>query len=106
MSTQSNIEWTEATWNPVTGCDKISPGCKHCYAERLPWSPNIWMGVSIESPKYLYRADDLRLVPSVVRFLSLEPLLESLPGLDVTGIDWVIVGGESGPGCRPMEIGR
>ena len=191
MSTQSNIEWTEATWNPVTGCDKISPGCKHCYAERLslrlmkmpnqpnyqngfnltlqphmlekplhwkkpqrifvnsmsdlfheevsdqfvrqvfdvmnrahwhqfqvltkrserlrqlaptlPWSPNIWMGVSIESPKYLYRADDLRQVPAAVRFLSLEPLLEPLPELELTGIDWVIVGGESGPGCRPME---
>ena len=190
MSTNSHIEWTDSTWNPITGCDKISPGCKNCYAERmahrlkamgqdnyrngfdvtlqpnmierplswkkpqrifvnsmsdlfhkdvpehfirqvfdvmgkahwhqfqvltkrserlrdlaptLPWTPNIWMGVSIESPKYLYRADDLRLVPAVVRFLSLEPLLESLPGLDVTGIDWVIVGGESGPGCRPME---
>jgi protein gp37 len=190
MSTNSHIEWTDATWNPITGCDKISSGCKNCYAERmahrlkamgqdnyrngfdvtlqpnmierplgwkkpqrifvnsmsdlfhkdvpeyfirevfdvmgrahwhqfqvltkrserlrelaptLPWTPNIWMGVSIESPKYLYRADDLRLVPAVVRFLSLEPLLESLPGLDVTGIDWVIVGGESGPKSRPME---
>ena len=191
MSTQSNIEWTEATWNPVTGCDKISPGCKHCYAERLslrlmkmpnqpnysggfdltlqphmlekpltwkksqrifvnsmsdlfhkdvpdqfirqvfdvmnrahwhhfqiltkrserlrkiaptlPWAKNIWMGVSIETPKYLFRSDDLRHVPAAIRFLSLEPLLEPLPGLDLTGIDWVIVGGESGPGCRPME---
>jgi protein gp37 len=72
-------------------------------APALEWSPNIWMGISIESPKYLFRADDLRQVPSAVRFLSLEPLLAPLPGLDLTGIDWAIVGGESGPGCRPME---
>lgn len=190
MSKDSNIDWTESTWNPVTGCDKISAGCKNCYAERmslrlmsmpnqpnyqngfkvtlhphmldkplhwkkpqrifvnsmsdlfhkdvpdgfirdvfntmvkahwhqfqvltkrsdrlkqlaptLPWSPNIWIGVSIESSNHVSRADDLRYVPAVVRFLSLEPLLSPLPNLDLSGIDWVIVGGESGPGCRPM----
>jgi protein gp37 len=186
----SSIEWTSQSWNPTTGCDKISPGCKHCYAERmakrlkamgqtkyangfdltlhpqtlelplhwkkpqrifvnsmsdlfhrdmpldfirqvfdtmnkahwhqfqiltkrsarlrefaphLPWAPNIWMGVSVESPEYFCRIDDLRQVPAAVRFLSLEPLLEPMPGLELTGIHWVIVGGESGPGSRPMK---
>src|ERR1039458_943928 len=69
----------------------------------LPWPPNVWIGVSIESPEYFFRIDDLRQVPATVRFLSLEPLLEPLPGLDLTGIHWVIVGGESGAGARPME---
>ncbi len=190
MATNSSIEWTEATWNPVTGCTKISPGCKHCYAERmarrlqamgqpnyangfnlalhpsalalplswkrpmtifvnsmsdlfhanvpiafiqqvfdvmgranwhryqiltkrserlleldqeLAWRPHIWMGVSVESKKYQFRIDHLRQTKARVKFLSLEPLLESLPGLDLDGIDWVIVGGESGPGSRPMD---
>ncbi|MEP0827647.1 MAG: phage Gp37/Gp68 family protein [bacterium] len=190
MSANSSIEWTDSTWNPVTGCTKVSPGCKHCYAltfaerwrgipghpyeqgfdlrlwpdrlelpltwkkprtifvnsmsdlfhpkvpvdfigkifdtmeraswhtfqiltkraERmaelapsLNWPPNIWMGVSVETPKYLFRIDHLRLVPAAVRFLSCEPLLEPLGVMDLSGIHWVIVGGESGPGARPME---
>lgn len=190
MSTQSGIEWTEATWNPVTGCDKVSPGCAHCYAERmakrlhamgtpnyangfeltlqpqmlevplkwrrprtifvnsmsdlfhakvpasfiaevfrvmgranwhqyqiltkrsdrlleleaqLPWAPHIWMGVSVENQRFVHRIDDLRRTRARVKFLSLEPLLGPLQGLDLSGIDWVIVGGESGPRARPMD---
>ena len=190
MSTQSTIEWTEATWNPVTGCTKISPGCKHCYAERmayrlkemgqrnyangfeltlhehmlekplswrkpqlifvnsmsdlfhdavpvpfiqrafdvmrratwhqfqvltkraerllelsteLDWSDNVWMGVSVENGDYQFRIDLLRQSRARYKFLSLEPLLGPLPDLNLTGIDWVIVGGESGPGARPMK---
>ena len=187
---KSSIEWTDATWNPVTGCTKISPGCKHCYAERmakrlkamgqrnyangfevtlqphmlelplkwrrpsqvfvnsmsdlfhndvptdyvhkvfdvmrradwhqyqvltkrserlrelaphLRWEPQIWMGVSVENEDYLSRIEDLRRIGAHVKFLSLEPLLGPLHGLNLRGIDWVIVGGESGPGARPME---
>ena len=190
MSTQSTIEWTEATWNPVTGCTKISPGCKYCYAERMAyrlkemgqrnyangfeltlhehmlqkpiswkkpqlifvnsmsdlfhdavpvayirkvfdvmrqatwhqfqvltkraerllelspeidWPENVWMGVSVENQDYFSRIDYLRKTNAKVKFLSLEPLLGPLPDLSLTGIDWVIVGGESGPGARPME---
>src|ERR1700704_6441491 len=168
MATNSPIEWTDATWNPVTGCDKISPGCKHCYAERmakrlkaarnpnykngfvnsmsdlfhedvhldyiqqvfdvmnranwhqyqvltkraervhelskhLKWAPHIWMGVSVESEKYLDRIDHLRKTGAHVKFLSLEPLLGPLPRMNLRGIDWAIVGGESGPGARPMD---
>lgn len=190
MAQQSSIEWTEATWNPVTGCDKISPGCKHCYAERLaqrlqamgsyryrngfkvtlqedlvelplswkspkvifvnsmsdlfhkdipndfiakifntmvkahwhtfqiltkrserlsnigqilPWPKNVWMGVSVESAEYTFRIRDLAKVPAAVRFLSVEPLLAPIQKLPLRGIDWVIVGGESGPGARKME---
>ncbi len=190
MGTNSTIGWTEATWNPVTGCTKISPGCTHCYAERmagrlramgaanyrngfevtlhdhmleaplhwreprtifvnsmsdllhdavplefvlrvfdvmrkahwhvfqvltkrserlrdlgstLPWAPNIWMGVSVESSRYVGRIDDLRMTGAQVKFLSIEPLLGPLPDLDLGGIGWVIVGGESGPGARPMK---
>ena len=190
MATNSHIEWTDATWNPVTGCTKISPGCKHCYAERLShrlqlmgqanyrngfnltlqpqmldlplrwktpkrifvnsmsdlfhkdvptdyikrvfdamkrahwhqyqvltkrservlalsneleWSPQIWMGVSVESGKYKDRIDDLRQTGARVKFLSLEPLLGSLGRLNLRGIDWAIVGGESGPGARPLN---
>lgn len=77
MNRRSEIEWTESTWNPVTGCTKISAGCRHCYAERT--------------------------VPAAVRFLSLEPLLGPIPDLNLDGIGWVIVGGESGPGARPMD---
>jgi len=189
MGMNSQIEWTESTWNPVTGCTKISSGCAHCYAERmarrlkamgqpnyrngfrvtvhehalelplswkkpqvifvnsmsdlfhedvpvdfilrvfeviqrsdwhlfqvltkrsgrlaelaplLPWPGNVWMGVTVESAEHVNRVDDLRPVPASVRFLSLEPLLGPVPGLDLDGIDWVIVGGESGPGARPM----
>jgi protein gp37 len=191
MATSSHIEWTDATWNPVTGCTKVSPGCKHCYAERmakrleamgqsnyrngfkltlqpqmlempllwrapkrifvnsmsdlfheevpkeyicrvfevmrqadwhqyqvltkrserlvelhksLPWVPHIWMGVSVESAKYVSRVDDLRRTGAQVKFLSLEPLLGPLCGLDLKGIDWVIVGGESGADARPMSF--
>ncbi|MEK7403042.1 MAG: phage Gp37/Gp68 family protein [Gemmatimonadota bacterium] len=190
MAQGSGIEWTESTWNPVTGCNKVSPGCKHCYAKRmaerlqamgqsnyrngfaltlqphmlelplrwtrpqtifvnsmsdlfhddvplsyiaqvfaimrtahwhrfqvltkraerleelssrLEWSPNIWMGVSVEGERYRHRIDHLRASAAHIRFLSLEPLLGPLPSLDLTGIDWVIVGGESGPGARPMD---
>ena len=189
MTARSAIEWTEATWNPTTGCTKISPGCQNCYAERmakrlkamgqqnytrgfelaihehaldrplrwkkpqlvfvnsmsdlfhrdvpvefirrvfdvmnqadrhvfqvltkrsqrlaqlsadLPWAANIWMGVSVETSDYLARISDLRQTGAATKFLSLEPLLEPLPDLDLSGIDWVIVGGESGPGSRPM----
>ncbi|MGB7202485.1 MAG: phage Gp37/Gp68 family protein [Pyrinomonadaceae bacterium] len=188
---QSKIEWTESTWNPVTGCNKISPGCKNCYAERmakrlkamrqknyrngfkltlqqhmlelplrwkkpqtifvnsmsdlfhkdvpleyieqafdvmkrahwhrfqvltkradrlemlspfLEWSPNIWMGVSVESQKYVYRIDHLRRIGAMTKFLSLEPLLGPLIDLNLNGIDWAIVGGESGFGARPMLV--
>ncbi|CAL9673054.1 DUF5131 family protein [Streptomyces sp. enrichment culture] len=199
MSDRSSIEWTEATWNPTTGCDRVSAGCDHCYAltlakrlkamgsakyqsdgdprtsgpgfgltlhpdalsvpygwksprtvfvnsmsdlfharvpldyvrrvfaviadtpqhtyqvltkrarrlrlvaDRLEWPANLWMGVSVETAKELPRVDDLRLVPAAVRFLSCEPLLGPLANLDLGGIDWAIVGGESGPGARPMR---
>lgn len=187
---QSAIEWTEFTWNPITGCTKISPGCAHCYAEtmsrrlkamgqpnyrngfeltlheqalrlplewkqphvvfvnsmsdlfhadvpenfiqrvfgimraapqhrfqiltkraerleelspRLRWTPNVWMGVSVETERYAYRIDHLRRTGAALKFLSLEPLLGPLPALDLEDIGWVIVGGESGPGARPMD---
>ena len=192
MNSKTAIQWTEVTWNPVTGCTKISPGCKNCYAEilangrmqamhnprylngfnvtlhpdlidlprhwakprtifvnsmsdlfhkdiplefnqsvfktmnecprhtfqiltkrsdvlvqrapHLTWTDNIWMGVSVENDAYLHRIDDLRNVPARVRFLSLEPLLGPLPNLNLTGIHWVIVGGESGKHHRPMDV--
>ena len=201
MATITSIEWTEATWNPVRGCSRISPGCMHCYAERMArrfsgeglpyvgltrlnkrgepqwtgkvsavpevleeplrwrrprmvfvnsmsnlfherlpiefvkrvfevmqqaywhsfqvltkrperclalannlfWPDNVWMGTSVESAEYSKRIDVLRRVPAAVRFLSLEPLLGPIPQLDLKGIHWVIVGGESGPGARPMD---
>jgi protein gp37 len=190
MATNSHIEWTDATWNPVTGCTKISPGCKHCYAERLAnrlqamgqanyrngfqvtlqpqmlelplhwkmpkrifvnsmsdlfhedvptsyikdvlgimgradwhqyqlltkrservlalnkevkWAPHIWMGVSVENKDYVHRIDDLRKTGAHVKFLSLEPLLGPLAKLNLRGIDWAIVGGESGPGARRVD---
>jgi protein gp37 len=190
MATASSIEWTEATWNPITGCDKVSPGCKRCYAERMAhrlramgqqnyrngfnltlhphmlelplrwrrpqtifvnsmsdlfhddvptafihqvfhvmaeahwhrfqiltkrsdrlsalgsqirWSPNIWMGVSVESSEYLGRVDALRTTGARIKFLSLEPLLGPLDQLELRCIDWVIVGGESGPRARPLQ---
>lgn len=190
MGAKSTIEWTEATWNPVTGCTKISPGCDHCYAERLAlrlqamgqpnyangftltvqermlelplkwktpqvifvnsmsdlfhrdvptdyiqrvfdvmkraswhrfqvltkrslrlsrlskeidWPSNVWMGVSVESENYKFRIDHLRETGARVKFLSLEPLLGPLPDLNLGGIDWVIVGGESGPGARVIR---
>lgn len=199
MSDRSGIEWTEATWNPVTGCSKVSPGCAHCYAETLsrrfgrttkPWTPeharenvvahadrlgqpirwrrprmifvnsmsdlfhelvpvdfvrgvfdvmtsterhtfqvltkrperalaiadalewpqNVWLGVSIENSRFTYRADVLREVPAAVHFISAEPLLGSLfesgprrRPLELAGIDWLIAGGESGYGYRPVH---
>jgi protein gp37 len=190
LSLNSHIEWTDATWNPVRGCTKISPGCKHCYAERMSlrlqamgqanyangfrltlhehmlevplrwkkprvvfvnsmsdlfhkdspeefilrvfdvmrraswhvfqvltkrsdrllklspkidWPDNVWMGVSVERADYAFRIDHLRQTGAKVRFLSLEPLLGPLACLDLEGIHWVIVGGESGPGARSME---
>ena len=189
MSDQTGIEWTDATWNPVTGCSKVSPGCKNCYAERLAfrlramgnpryrngfavtlqpdqltlplrwrqprrifvnsmsdlfheaipddfihqafevmkradwhifqvltkrsgrlaalapslfWTPNIWQGVSVENARYTRRVRDLQAVRAAVRFLSVEPLLGPIPNLPLEGIDWVIVGGESGGRRRPM----
>lgn len=190
MATNSNIEWTESTWNPLTGCSKVSPGCKNCYAERLAvrlhamgqpnyvngfeltmhehalelplrwkkpqtifvnsmsdlfqedvpikfiqkvfdvmkgahwhryqiltkrserllelssqlnWTSNIWMGVSVENEDYTFRIDHLRETGARIKFLSLEPLLGPLNNLNLEHIDWVIVGGESGPGARPMH---
>lgn len=194
MSERSEIEWTDATWNPIRGCTKVSAGCKHCYAETfaerwrgipdhpfefgfdlrlvphklldpLGWrrprrifvnsmsdlfhenvpksyvhnviavmrfadwhiyqiltkradrmleiveergdlseSRHIWLGVSVENRKHgIPRIEQLRSTPAAVRFLSIEPLLEDLGSLELHGIDWVIVGGESGPGARPMK---
>lgn len=199
MATNSAIEWTEVTWNPVTGCDRVAAGCDHCYAlalakrlkamgaakyqndgdprtsgpgfgvtvhadslleplrwtgsrvvfvnsmsdlfharvplpfirdvfevirstpqhtyqvltkrahrleriaDRLDWPENLWMGVSVESVDVVQRIDHLRRTPATTRFLSCEPLLTALPGLDLAGIDWVIAGGESGPRARPMK---
>jgi protein gp37 len=190
MSERSAIEWTDATWNPVRGCTKISPGCKHCYAEtfaerfrgvaghpfergfdlrlvpgalelperwrrgrlvfvnsmsdlfheevpleyirrvfdvmqetprhtfqvltkraerleaiapELVFPPNVWIGVSVESQDYVWRVDHLRRVPAALRFLSLEPLLGPIEELSLAGIGWLIVGGESGRGARPMK---
>jgi protein gp37 len=196
MADRSKIEWTDATWNPIRGCTKISPGCAHCYAETfaerfrgvhghpyeqgfdvrlvpgklaepLRWRtprmifvnsmsdlfhddipddyicavaetmakahwhhyqvltkrsermaamlqtklgfvadrPHIWWGVSVEDRRHgLPRIDHLRAAPVPIRFLSVEPLLEDLGLLDLSGISWVIAGGESGPGARPMEV--
>ena len=201
MSDLSSIEWTEATWNPTTGCDQVSKGCDNCYAltlsrrlkamgvakyqndgnertsgpgfaltchpsaldqpkqwksprvvfvnsmsdlfhkdvpigfirdvfdvmretprhtyqlltkrsarlaqmaDRLDWPGNVWIGVSVETDRYSFRARDLATVEAAsVRFLSCEPLLGALPSLSLDGIDWVIAGGESGPGCRPIDL--
>jgi protein gp37 len=190
MAQNSKIEWTESTWNPVTGCTKISTGCKNCYAERmalrlkaagqpnyrngfrvtthpqildlplkwkrprtifvnsmsdlfhrdisvdfilqvfeimcrashhrfqvltkrssrlaqlsllLPWARNIWMGVTVENAGCLSRIDHLRKTDAAIKFISFEPLLGPISEVDFDGIDWVIVGGESGPGARPMR---
>ncbi|HJQ85416.1 MAG TPA: phage Gp37/Gp68 family protein [Candidatus Binatia bacterium] len=190
MAERSEIEWTNATWNPARGCTKVSPGCKHCYAEsfaerfrgvpghayehgfdlrlvpsaldlplkwrtgrlvfvnsmsdlfhedipddyitrvfdvirrasqhqfqvltkraermeqftaRLDVPSNVWLGVSVESEDFKWRVDHLRRVRARIRFLSVEPLLAALGRLNLRGIHWVIVGGESGPGSRRME---
>lgn len=200
MAKRSNIEWTEVTWNPVTGCDRVSTGCDHCYAatlarrlkamgaakyqndgdertsgpgfgltlhprsleepyrwraprtvfvnsmsdlfhaqvpvgfvqdvfrvmaetpqhtyqvltkrslrlrrlaDKLEWPDNLWMGVSVENASVLNRVDHLRGVPAAVRFLSCEPLLGPLDGISLDDIGWVIAGGESGPGYRPIDV--
>ncbi len=200
MASRSGIEWTEVTWNPVTGCDQVSAGCDHCYAlslakrlkamgaekyqqdgdprtsgpgfgvtahplvlsepyrwrsprvvfvnsmsdlfharvplsfvrdvfdviadtpqhtyqvltkrslrlqrlaDQLEWPPNLWVGVSVENAATLHRVRHLRKVPASVRFLSCEPLLGSLAGIDLAGIGWVIAGGESGANYRPMQL--
>lgn len=200
MGSRSGIEWTETTWNPVTGCDRISPGCDNCYAlvlskrlkamgaekyqndgdprtsgpgfavtthesalrqpltwrsprlvfvnsmsdlfharveldfikrvfdvmrqtpqhtyqvltkrairarrlaDELDWPDNLWLGVSVEDANVLHRVDELRRVPVAIRFLSCEPLLGDLSAMDLEGISWVIAGGESGPGYRPMQL--
>ena len=190
MAQNSKIEWTESTWNPVTGCTKISIGCKNCYAERialrlkaagspnyakgfriathphvlnlplrwkqprtifvnsmsdlfhknisfdfilkvfdimqqaphhrfqiltkrsrrllelssrLTWPENVWMGVTVENTECTFRIDDLQQTAAATKFISFEPLLGPIPDIDLEGIDWVIVGGESGPRARPME---
>ncbi|MGW7477136.1 DUF5131 family protein [Nonomuraea muscovyensis] len=199
MADKSAIEWTEATWNPTTGCDRISPGCDNCYAltlarrlkamgnskyqqdgdprtsgegfaltlhpdallvpyrwarprtifvnsmsdlfhakvpnefilevfevmndtprhtyqiltkrprrlarlaDQLPWSSNIWIGVSVETKAQAWRLDDLRRVPAAVRFVSAEPLLGDLSSINLAGVDWLIAGGESGPNHRPID---
>ncbi len=205
MTGKSAIEWTNATWNPLTGCTRVTPGCDHCYAfalhdlrhrayiqhagtypkngksmptqyakpfseiqllperledplhikqpqrffvnsmsdlfhsqvpdsyilacfdvmrkanwhvfqvltkragrlrrmaQQIDWPPNVWLGVSIELDQLMPRIDALRTVPAAVRFLSLEPLLGPLPSLNLNGIQWVITGGESGPGARPCH---
>lgn len=201
MGERSAIQWTGSTWNPTTGCDRISPGCDNCYAltlakrlqamgqpkyqadgdprtsgpgfkltvhpdaldiprrwragrvifvnsmsdlfhedvplafiqqvfavmaetprhtyqvltkrskrlaqiaDQLPWPENVWMGVSIENDRYTFRARHLATVPAAVRFLSLEPLVGPVPSLDLEGIHWAIVGGESGKGARPLQLG-
>lgn len=197
VSDKSAIEWTDATWNPTTGCSKVSPGCAHCYAERLSlrfgrsdlaWTPknaaenvtihperfdlplrwrepkrifvdsmsdlfhelvpesvvrqvwktmaeaerhqfqiltkrpermpaivarqveihgvlpNVWLGTSIENDRWVGRADHLRATPAAIRFISAEPLLGPLSSLDLGGIDWLIVGGESGSNHRPIDV--
>lgn len=191
MAGKTSIEWSDKTWNPVTGCTEVSPGCDNCYARtfaerwrgtpghpyeqgfdlklwpdrllvplhwkkpskifvnsmsdvfhkdvpddfiakifetmrmcpqhifqvltkrpsraalmahQLYWAPNIWMGTSIESNDYVWRADKLREVPAAVRFISAEPLLGALTGLDLSNIDWLIAGAESGHGARPMDL--
>ncbi|MCA1636977.1 MAG: phage Gp37/Gp68 family protein [Acidobacteria bacterium] len=134
MASGSPIEWTESTWNPVTGCNKISPGCKNCYAERLskrlkamgqsnykngfklttqPQMLDLPLGwkkpqtIFVNSMSDLFHKDIpldyIQQVFDEVKFLSLEPLLGSLKNLDLTEIDWVIVGGESGYGARPIK---
>lgn len=190
MPGPTNIEWAQVSWNPTTGCSKVSPGCARCYAEtlaerfrgvpghpyqqgfdlrlwperleqplrwtrprvifvnsmsdlfheavpddyiqrvfdvmaradhhvfqvltkregrlaelapHLPWPPQVWMGVTIETCRFVHRADVLRDVPAAVRFVSAEPLLGPLQGLDLINIDWLIAGGESGHGARRMS---
>src|SRR5437016_3348500 len=117
----SSIEWTDSTWNPVAGCTVITAGCTNCYAMRMAarlaamgtekyrgltrksGRRYIWTGTSVEDDRVLHRIDALRQVPAVVRFISFEPLIGSVAGANLSGIHWVIVGGESGPRARPMN---
>ncbi len=92
----------EASWHRFQVLTKRSDRLAEL-ATILPWPDNVWMGVTVENAELTSRIDDLRTVPAAVRFLSLEPLLTAMAELDLTGIDWVIVGGESGPGARPMQ---
>ncbi len=89
-----------ARWSRGSSARGVERGWPRCY---LPWPINVWQGVSVEGPKVACRVDELREVPAAVRFLSVEPFIAALPELHLTGIDWVIVGGESGPGARPMD---
>ena len=100
MATKSTIEWTEMTWT-FQVLTKRS-GRLRDIASQLPWPKNVWIGVSVEDSRVLRRIDDLRDVPAFVRFLSCEPLLGPMDRLNLEGINWVIVGGESGPRARPM----
>jgi protein gp37 len=93
---------TRAWWHSFQVLTKRSERLREL-APSLPWPPNVWMGVSIENREYVQRAQDLRQTPAQVKFLSLEPLLGPLRELELTGINWVVVGGESGPGARPMD---
>ena len=92
----------KASWHTFQILTKRSERLREI-APQLPWEPHIWMGVSVENSDYLHRVDDLRWTGARVKFLSLEPLLGPLPNLNLKEIDWVIVGGESGPGARPMD---
>ena len=103
MSDRSAIKWTNASWNPVTGCTNLSAGCGHCYASNPP-PPHIWLGVSIENATTLSRLRHLKQTNAAVRFLSFEPLLGPVGKVDLMGIHWVIASGESGPGARPMDV--
>jgi len=98
---KSAMEWAATPHSPT-----YVPGLKSGLTNRVPWPlPNVWMGTSIELGDYCRRADELRQTPAAIRFLSLEPLLGPLPSLDLTGIDWAIIGGESGAGSRPLDLG-
>ena len=90
---ETSIEWTDATWNPVAGCTVLTAGCTNCYAMR--------MAARLE--RVLDRLDAIRRVPAAIRFVSLEPLIGSVAQGDLAGIDWAIVGGESGPRAREMN---
>jgi protein gp37 len=190
MPSSARIEYTHSSWNPVTGCSRVSEGCQHCYAERMAkrlqgmgvakyahgfevtlhpdvledplkwkkprlifvnsmsdlfhekipvaylrqifevmrradwhvfqiltkraerlakmspridWPPNVWMGVTVESARFTHRIDLLRETDAAIKWLSMEPLLSEVPNMNLDGIDWIVVGGESGPGARPMK---
>ena len=96
-----NVMW-QADWHVFQVLTKRSERLLEL-SNHLPWPDNVWMGVSVESADYVYRIDHLRAASAATKFLSLEPLLGPIPGMNLEGIDWVIVGGESGPGARPMD---